>query len=282
MATPFCQVSKLIFIRYKLFCFLGILTDKWYTNKKQKSSCESSEQLQQKNGSVIVYANYHTHTARCKHAKGEDREYVEAAIRGGMKVLGFSDHCPWILNQDYVSGTRMEVKELDSYIDSISRLKKEYETDITIYIGFECEYIPELMEEQDNLLKDYPIDYKILGQHFLCPEPYARYTGLAMEDESILEEYVDLIMEGMESGRYLYVAHPDLIHFTGSSALYEKHMLRLCKYLKEKELPVEINLLECHTSHPRLAHSRSKNPLSTPRTSTKCLESSRYFSFPVK
>lgn len=190
-----------------------------------------------------MYANYHTHTARCKHAKGEDREYVEAAIRSGMKVLGFSDHCPWIFDHDYVSGTRMEATELEHYIDSISRLKKEYAKDIVIYIGLECEYIPELMEKQDKLLRDYPIDYKILGQHFLSPEPYASYTGFATEDESILEEYVDLIIEGMESGRYCYVAHPDLINFTGASEIYEKHMLRLCKYLKEKELPVEINLL---------------------------------------
>lgn len=41
-------------------------------------------------------ANYHTHTFRCKHADGEDKEYVEAAIKAGIKTLGFSDHCPWI------------------------------------------------------------------------------------------------------------------------------------------------------------------------------------------
>ena len=28
-------------------------------------------------------ANYHTHTFRCKHADGEDKEYVEAAIKAG-------------------------------------------------------------------------------------------------------------------------------------------------------------------------------------------------------
>lgn len=33
--------------------------------------------------------NYHTHTARCNHAQGEDRQYVEEAIKAGMKRLGF-------------------------------------------------------------------------------------------------------------------------------------------------------------------------------------------------
>ena len=38
-----------------------------------------------------MIANFHTHTARCNHATGTDREYVEAAIRAGVKSLGFSD-----------------------------------------------------------------------------------------------------------------------------------------------------------------------------------------------
>ena len=31
--------------------------------------------------------NYHTHTFRCRHAEGEDREYIEAAIKAGFNVV---------------------------------------------------------------------------------------------------------------------------------------------------------------------------------------------------
>ena len=41
-----------------------------------------------------MIANYHTHTARCGHAVGEDREYAEMALARGLKTLGFSDHVP--------------------------------------------------------------------------------------------------------------------------------------------------------------------------------------------
>lgn len=41
-----------------------------------------------------MIANYHTHTWRCNHAVGTEREYVERAIEGGLKILGFSDHTP--------------------------------------------------------------------------------------------------------------------------------------------------------------------------------------------
>lgn len=189
-----------------------------------------------------MLANYHTHTFRCKHATGEDKEYVETAIQAGIKVLGFSDHCPWVFDDGYVSTIRMHPKEVDDYFDSLQRLKEEYTRDITIYIGFEAEYIPELMEAQNKLLKDYPIDYMILGQHFLNREP-TKGASAPTENEAILKKYVDLVIEGLETGKYKYVAHPDLINYTGPNEIYEHHIGRLCKYLKKYNIPVEINLL---------------------------------------
>ena len=190
-----------------------------------------------------MLANYHTHTSRCGHARGEDREFVESAIDSGLKILGFSDHCPWVFEDGYVSHIRMTPAEVDGYFSSLTALKKEYTDDIKIYIGFEAEYIPQLMEAQDRLLADYPLDYMIMGQHFNDPENCGVYMGVPTADESILVKYVDRIIEGMESGRYRYLAHPDLLDFTGSAELYDEHFTRLCEYLKDKDIPVEINLL---------------------------------------
>lgn len=189
-----------------------------------------------------MLANYHTHTYRCGHASGEDREYVEHAIRNGMKVLGFSDHCPWVYPDNTVSGTRMSLDQVDGYFTSLTKLRDEYRDDITIYIGFESEYIPELLEAQDKLLADYPVDYHILGQHFIEREP-SPYMGIRVPDEKLLIRYVDSCIAGMESGRYKYLAHPDLLGFTGSREIYDREYTRLCEYLKAHDIPVEINLL---------------------------------------
>ena len=32
--------------------------------------------------------NFHSHTVRCQHAVGEEREYVEEAIKEGFEVIG--------------------------------------------------------------------------------------------------------------------------------------------------------------------------------------------------
>lgn len=191
----------------------------------------------------MIIANYHTHTARCQHAKGEDRAYVEEAIAGGLKVLGFSDHCPWVFPKEYVSRTRMRPEELDDYFTSLEQLRREYARDITIYIGFETEYVPDMMEEQRRLLEGYPIDYRILGEHFTENEMHSVYTGFPSNDASVLQRYVDLVIEALETGDYLYPAHPDLMHFTGADEIYDEQFRRLCVYCKEKQFPLEINLL---------------------------------------
>ena len=56
--------------------------------------------------------NYHTHTTRCMHATGDDEDYVLSAIKGGYRILGFSDHTPWKYRTDYVADMRMLPEEL--------------------------------------------------------------------------------------------------------------------------------------------------------------------------
>ena len=42
-----------------------------------------------------MIGNYHAHTYRCHHAEGCEKEYIENAVRGGLKMLGFTDHTPY-------------------------------------------------------------------------------------------------------------------------------------------------------------------------------------------
>ena len=121
--------------------------------------------------------NYHTHTARCNHADGSDREYVEAAIQSGVKVLGFSDHAPYLFpNTEYYSSFRMFTDELENYAESVRVLQKEYANDIRILLGFELEYYPALYEEEKKFLSKVKPDYCIMGQHFAGNEIDSAYV----------------------------------------------------------------------------------------------------------
>ena len=186
--------------------------------------------------------NMHTHTFRCQHATGEDREYVENAIKAGYEVLGFSDHIPHVFGRDYVSRIRMTMDELEGYVTSILDLKKEYAKDIEIYCGFEAEYFPCSFHQTMEKLSPYPIDYFILGQHFVDDEIPFTYVGRNGQTEEALKAYVDRIIEALDLDQFLYVAHPDLINFSGNDDIYKKHMLRLAQELKRRKIPVEINV----------------------------------------
>lgn len=190
-----------------------------------------------------MICNYHTHTARCYHATGADREYVENAIKAGIKKLGFSDHVPYPFPDGYVSHIRMAPAETENYINSVRKLKEEYKDDIQIFLGFEAEYIPELWHDLGNLLAPYDIDYLILGQHFLGMEKDENYSGRPSNDEARLVTYVDTVIEALHTNCFSYLAHPDLIRFTGDERFYQRQMTRLCLTAKELNIPLEINLL---------------------------------------
>ncbi len=190
-----------------------------------------------------MLANYHSHTVRCRHASGTQREYVEQAIAGGFRVFGFSDHTPYPFDGGYESTFRMQPKELEGYVRETLDLKEEYKSDIDIRLGLEAEYYPRYFDALIRLCEDYPIEYFLLGQHALFNETEGIFSGRPTGDEKILEQYCSQVTEALKTGRFLYIAHPDVINYTGPGDIYEKHMRALCKSLKELNIPAEINFL---------------------------------------
>lgn len=190
-----------------------------------------------------MIANYHTHTPRCHHAVGQEREYVENAIRAGLKKLGFADHSPMVFDGDYYSGHRMRPEETAEYVSTLLALREEYKNDIQLLIGFEVEYYPKYFAKFLDLIAPYPIDYIIMGQHFVDNEIGARHNYKPTDSVDQLNQYVDQVLEGLSTGCFTYLAHPDMINFTGSDEAYYAPMKRLCEGTKKLNVPLELNML---------------------------------------
>lgn len=185
-----------------------------------------------------MIANYHTHTARCKHAVGMEEDYVRAAVDTGLKILGFSDHAPY----PFRSHIRMAPEERDAHIAIVMALKQQYADKIEIHLGFEAECYPDSFPEFVRQLRDTPVEYLILGQHWLGSSN-ERYNGTATESEEDLRMYCDQLIDGIYTGAFTYLAHPDLVRYEGDEHIYRAHMRRLCKAAKQCDIPLEINLL---------------------------------------
>lgn len=188
-------------------------------------------------------SNYHTHTSRCHHAYGSEEEYIRCAIDRGLNTLGFSDHSPYFFPGDYYSKFRMRPEELDGYVQTLTALREKYRRKIQLHIGLETEYYPAYWKELMSFLRDHPVEYLILGQHFAGNEPHCLYSGNATDDADVLKQYCRMLMDGMQTGVYTYIAHPDLINYVGSARIYREHMGEVIREAKSCGIPLEINLL---------------------------------------
>lgn len=190
--------------------------------------------------------NYHTHTTRCRHAFGKDRDYVNKAIKAGITELGFSDHAPMLFPVDnYYSTYRMFPEDVPDYVNSINLLREEYKDKIKIHLGYEIEYLPDIIDKTIAYLKKYGYEYLILGQHFTDNEyePHSHYCGIPSNNAQAFDKYIEQALDGLKTGMFLYIAHPDLFNYTGPDEVYTEKMTYFCQEIKKLDYPVEFNLL---------------------------------------
>lgn len=190
-----------------------------------------------------MIANYHSHTTRCNHAKGTEEEFVRCALDRGLKIFGFSDHTPQFFPGNYYSYMRMFPEQLGGYCAAVRQLQKKYEGQLQIPLGLEAEYYPGTWNELLPRLRDAGVEYLIMGQHWLGDERNEPYTGHPTADEHMLKRYCRQVMEGLDTGAFTYLAHPDLMNFVGNRNIYRKHMGQLCRFARQADIPLELNLL---------------------------------------
>lgn len=194
--------------------------------------------------------NYHSHTYRCKHASktAMDRDYVEAAIRAGYTSMAFTDHIPLREKLDFNDNMRMALSSTNEYIESINKLKKDYEDKIDIKVGFEFEYTP--FDEDIKHLLDLKkkTDIMIQGQHFVLDKK-EDFVGLNIytkkkPTDNDLDTYLSYLLLSMDRGIPDIIAHPDIFMVRRSEfGEKEEQITRLiCKKAIETNIPLEINL----------------------------------------
>ncbi len=188
--------------------------------------------------------NYHTHTYRCGHACGTEEEYIKKAIAEGLETLGFSDHSPYPCPDGFVSYCRMPMSATDDYVKTLLGLREKYRGYIDIRIGFETEYYPRYFDRLIEWYRRYPIDYIIYAGHYIgnegCEDCFCGFDETS--DPCRLSAYVDSTIAAMRTGRFTFIAHPDMIHFVGDRDLYREEAARLIGEAKRLRIPLEINL----------------------------------------
>lgn len=153
--------------------------------------------------------NYHCHTWRCGHAQGDAADYLAVASAEGARRFGFSDHTP--LPIPLYPEIRMELSDLSDYIGTLRRAAADY-PEIEVLAGLECEIAPELISFYQELREEYDLDYLVGAPHFFQRpgSTHWYYAGAHIEDPADLRAYAEQTIALMESGLFLFIAHPDL------------------------------------------------------------------------
>lgn len=164
----------------------------------------------------MLNANYHTHCKYCHHAIGEVKDYITKAISLNFKEIGMTDHAPCIENLCEAYGDEyarfrknMLDEDVDNYLSDIDECITKYGKIIKIYKGFETEYLPKGIEYYKKLRSK--VDYLVLGVHYFehNDKIVVTYDDFNMNCFSI-NDYARACVEGMKSGLYSIMAHPDL------------------------------------------------------------------------
>ncbi|CAE6448457.1 unnamed protein product [Rhizoctonia solani] len=119
-------------------------------------------------------ASHHSHSGQfCKHAAGTLEEVVRAAIDGGFKVFGLTEHVPRYRVEDlYPEEAELTPLDLintfDNFVEEAHRLKNLYADQIILLVGLETEYITTSdLDQLEALLKRHAgrIEYVVGSVH---------------------------------------------------------------------------------------------------------------------
>jgi len=164
-----------------------------------------------------VYAtDYHVHTARCGHAGGSMREFVDAALERGLDEIAFTDHVPlyFLPGEDPDPGLAMTRAELPGYVDEVQALRAEYAGRIEVLLGLEADYAEGHEDELKAILAAHPWDVVLGSVHHVAGDwidaPGSARRHDTEGSEFLFGEYYRLIGKACTSGLFDVMTHFDL------------------------------------------------------------------------
>ena len=188
-----------------------------------------------------MIVDLHNHTPLCNHAEGEIEEYIEAAIKRGTQIFGFSDHAP----MDFDPAYRMKFEDMKNYEAAVKEAKEKYKDKIEVLLGYEVDYLPGHMDER---VLHADVDYLIGSVHFIDgwgfdnPEFIGRYEHENID--VIWQKYFDAIEAMAQTKLFDIVGHLDLIKVF--KFMPKKDIKLIAKKalaaIKESDMVLEINV----------------------------------------
>lgn len=210
--------------------------------------------IDDKGGIIMTFhGDYHVHTPFCPHGSNDEWElYIQQAIKLGLKEISFTEHAPLprhfsdpVPEQD----SAMSWSDLPAYFDQGEQLKKAYQDQIKVNIGFEIDYIDGYEDSTTLFLNQYGdrIEDSILSVHLLkvndgdyvCLDYSAEEFGRIIDQfgsiDSVYQAYYDTVKKAVAAN--LGTHKPTRI---GHLNLVEKFKKKYASQFNDEELIEQI------------------------------------------
>ncbi|MFA6468079.1 MAG: histidinol-phosphatase HisJ [Bacteroidota bacterium] len=193
-----------------------------------------------------MLVDYHTHNYLCKHADGTLEDYVQHAIKIGLKEIGLSDHTPMPDAWD-IEVRMTEDQFWSEYSPTVRSLQEKYKGQIAIKFALEGDFFPgtEQWVKAFNAKSDF--DYVIGSVHYLgewgFDNPQFVTTYDVKDVNEIYTEYYDHISRSARCGLFDIIGHCDLVKKFGHRPTknMEEILRETFKIVKHAGMAVEIN-----------------------------------------
>lgn len=208
----------------------------------------------------FIKTNFHTHSTFCD-GKASPEEMIKIAIEKKFNVLGFSSHSMFPFSSDW----HLQSREHKNYVNEIRRLKKLYENQINIQLGFEADFIAGVASPDFSNYADFNPDYLIGAVHYVPGkngfiEADGNFettrekikTVFDGDRKKAVQSYFDFERTMIKNCNFTILAHPDLIRkqnspkapdtfFDETADWYKNEIRETADAIAKSEICVEIN-----------------------------------------
>jgi len=198
-----------------------------------------------------VIVDSHMHTPLCGHAVGEPVDFVKAAAAQGVGLITFTCHVPLVPDEVFGGpGIRMRENQLSEYASMVAEARElGMRLGIRVLRGIEAEIFPEpnAMVRMTSLIEKECFDFVLgsLHHHLVGYREWLDRQGIDNERD-IIRLYFEQLVEGVRSGLYDSIAHPDVIRIYGTvdpfpPEDYEPEIIQFLDALVESDHCMEVN-----------------------------------------
>jgi histidinol-phosphatase (PHP family) len=190
------------------------------------------------------------HTPLCGHAVGHPMEYALAAKEKGIDLITITCHIPMDWEAFGQAGIRMPREDLNHYMELVqSAVGPAKDFGVEVLCGIEAEVFPDEthMASMDLVLNEYPFDFVLGSMHAHC-RSFAIWCkqNKVKTDALKIDSYFRMLIDGVHSGRYDSMSHPDVIRTYGVvehfNPLEHEEVIRdFLEALVEADVCMEVN-----------------------------------------